>query len=113
MKRDPDELNLRDAFRPIPDACRDALMDAARSVREEEKMKRFTFRTVLIVALDTSHPAGGGTTAAAGGPQQNPWPGGFLWRQLWHEGAQGCPGDHAAYRKAGKQNPGRHHLYTP
>ena len=51
MKRSMDELNLRNAFRPMPDACRAALMDAARSVREEEKMKRFTFRTVLIVAL--------------------------------------------------------------
>ena len=51
MKRFMDDVNLRNAFRPMPDACYDALMDAARSVREEEKMKRFTFRTVLIVAL--------------------------------------------------------------
>ena len=51
MKRNMDELNLRDAFRPMPDACRTALMDAARSVREEEKMKRTAFRYVLIVVM--------------------------------------------------------------
>ncbi|MBQ7519498.1 MAG: hypothetical protein IJU12_04195 [Clostridia bacterium] len=51
MKRIMDDVNLRNAFRPMPDACYDALMDAARSVREEEKMKRTAFRTVLIVAL--------------------------------------------------------------
>ena len=51
MKRFMDDVNLRNAFRPMPDACYDALMDAARSVREEEKMKRTAFRTVLIVAL--------------------------------------------------------------
>lgn len=51
MKRNMDDLNLRNAFRPMPEACRDALMEAARSVREEEKMKRVTFRTTLIAAL--------------------------------------------------------------
>lgn len=51
MKRDMENLNLRDAFPPMPEACRTALMDAARSVKEEEKMKRTAFRTVLIVAM--------------------------------------------------------------
>lgn len=51
MKRDMKNLNLRDAFPPMPEACRAALMDTARSVKEEEKMKRAALRTVLIVAL--------------------------------------------------------------
>ena len=51
MKRDMDELNMRDAFQPMPEPCRDALMRAARSVKEEEKpVKRVTFRAVLIAA---------------------------------------------------------------
>lgn len=40
MKRDMDNLNLRDAFGPVPDACHDALMKAARSVKEEEPVKK-------------------------------------------------------------------------
>lgn len=51
MKRDMEHLDLQEAFRPMPEDCRDALMRAARSVREEEKMKRATLRTVLIAAL--------------------------------------------------------------
>ncbi len=51
MKREMEELNLRDAFRPMPESCRNALMRAARSVKEEEKpVKRVTFRAVLIAA---------------------------------------------------------------
>ena len=51
MKRNMDALNLREAFQPMPEPCRDALMRAARSVKEEEKpMKRVTFRAVLIAA---------------------------------------------------------------
>lgn len=50
MKSDMEALNLRNAFGPMPEACRDALMTAARSVREEEPVKRFTARTVLIAA---------------------------------------------------------------
>jgi len=49
MKRD--DFDLRNAFSPEPEACRAALMDAARSVREDEPMKRYTIRTVLIAAL--------------------------------------------------------------
>ena len=50
MKRDMDNLNLRDAFRPMPEETRDALMSAARSVKEDEPVKKAAFRTVLIVA---------------------------------------------------------------
>lgn len=48
--RNMDDLNLKDAFAPMPDPCHDALMNAARSVKEEKDMKRATFRVVLIVA---------------------------------------------------------------
>ncbi len=48
MKRDMDNPNLRDAFRPMPEATRDALMTAARSVKEEEPVKRTAIRTVCI-----------------------------------------------------------------
>ena len=50
MKRDMDNLNLRDAFTPMPEETRDALMSAARSVKEDEPVKKFTFRTALIAA---------------------------------------------------------------
>ena len=51
MKRDMDILDLRAAFRPEPEACHAALMNAARSVKEEKEMKRASFRVVLIAAL--------------------------------------------------------------
>ena len=50
MKRDMDNLNLRDAFRPMPEETRNALMNAARSVKEDEPVKKATFRTILIAA---------------------------------------------------------------
>ena len=50
MKRDMENLNLRDTFKATPDKCRDALMTAARSVREEEPVRRISFRAVLIAA---------------------------------------------------------------
>ena len=50
MKRDMENLNLRDTFKATPDKCRDALMTAARSVREEEPVRRITVRAVLITA---------------------------------------------------------------
>ena len=50
MKRDFDNLNLQDAFPSMPDECRNALMTAARSVKEEEPVKRITVRTRLIAA---------------------------------------------------------------
>jgi hypothetical protein len=46
--RNFDYLNLKDAFAPMPDGCHDALMDAARSVKEEKEMKRASFRVALI-----------------------------------------------------------------
>ena len=51
MKRDFENLNLRDAFRAEPDFCHAALMDAARSVKEEKAMKKASFRVVLIAAM--------------------------------------------------------------
>lgn len=51
MKRDFENLNLRDAFRAEPDFCHAALMDAARSVKEEKEMKKASFRVVLIAAM--------------------------------------------------------------
>jgi len=51
MKRDWDNLNLRGAFRDEPEDCHQALMDAARSVKEEKEMKKASFRVVLIAAL--------------------------------------------------------------
>lgn len=51
MKRNANELNLRDAFAPEPDFCHAALMDAARSVKEEQQVRKASFRAVLIAAL--------------------------------------------------------------
>ena len=51
MKTNMDDLDLREAFQPMPETCRDALMRAARSVKEEKSMKRNIARTVLIAAL--------------------------------------------------------------
>jgi hypothetical protein len=45
------KLDLRPAFPPMPDACRDALLNAVSSVKEEEPMKRFSFRVIVIAAL--------------------------------------------------------------
>ena len=52
MKRDPDELNLRDAFGAMPAEMHDALMRTARSVKEEEPVKkRISAALVLAIAL--------------------------------------------------------------
>jgi len=51
MTRKMDDLDLRSAFRPIPDSCRDALLHAARSVKEEKEVKRASFRAVIIAAI--------------------------------------------------------------
>lgn len=48
MKRNMDSMNLRSAFEPMPDGCYNALMKAARSVKEEKPVKRTVFRTVVI-----------------------------------------------------------------
>ena len=52
-KREMDNLNLQNAFPEMPQDCRDALLRAARSVKEEKNVKyvRFTFKTALIAAL--------------------------------------------------------------
>ena len=50
MKRNENELNLRNAFPEMPESCYSALMDAAGSVQEEEKVKKFTIRTAMIAA---------------------------------------------------------------
>lgn len=51
MKRDWNEPDLRKAFASIPEECRHALMDAARSVKEEKQVKRAPFLAVLIAAI--------------------------------------------------------------
>lgn len=48
MKQDMDKLNLRNAFGEEPPSCHDALMAAARSVKEEKNMKKAS--AVLIAA---------------------------------------------------------------
>lgn len=49
--RNMDDLNLKDAFSPMPGTCRDALMNAVRSVEEDNPMKRATYRVALIAAV--------------------------------------------------------------
>lgn len=51
MKREFDALHFDKASLPMPKDCYDALMDAANSVKEEEPVKRASFRTVLIAAI--------------------------------------------------------------
>ena len=52
MKRDMEHLNLQDAFRPMPEETRDALMNAACSVKEEEIVKKkLTFSFVSVIAI--------------------------------------------------------------
>ena len=51
MKSDMEQLNLREAFSQEPVSCHEALMQAARSVKEDKPVKKYTFRAVLIAAL--------------------------------------------------------------
>ena len=51
MKREQIAWKLRDAFPQEPQACHDALMHAACSVREEKKMKRISWRMALLAVL--------------------------------------------------------------
>lgn len=51
MKRNVDEMNLRNAFRSEPEECHAALMRAARSVEEEPKVKKVTLRAALMAAV--------------------------------------------------------------
>lgn len=48
MKR---EWDLKNAFAPQPESCREALLNAARSVKEEETVKRISYRAVWIAAI--------------------------------------------------------------
>ena len=43
-------INLRDAFSPTPDMCRDAVLHAVSAYREERRMKK-TYVTILAAAL--------------------------------------------------------------
>lgn len=47
------DFDLRAAFPAMPDGCRAALMDAARSVKEEEPMKRKYPVAILVAAILT------------------------------------------------------------
>ena len=48
MKRDMDSINLRGAFAPMPEETRNALMNTARSVKEEEPVRRAAISTLCI-----------------------------------------------------------------
>ena len=45
------DLHLRDAFPPMPDNCRSALMDAARSAKEAAPPKRRSPLAILVAAI--------------------------------------------------------------
>lgn len=51
MMRDDHMPDLRTAFPAMPEDCHAALMNVARSVKEEEPVKKASFRAVLIVAM--------------------------------------------------------------
>lgn len=48
---DMEHLDLKEAFSPTPQQCRDALAHTVRSVGEEKTMKRMSFRVALIAAI--------------------------------------------------------------
>ena len=50
MKRDMKDINLQNAFWPMTEECHDRLTTALSGLREEQPVKRFTARTVLIAA---------------------------------------------------------------
>lgn len=84
MKIDFDNLDLRNAFREEPERCHQALMNAARSVQEEEKtMKRTPIRTLLIAAVVVLSML---TTAFAAGEI-------FGWTDFLGEGGAQLPQD--------------------
>ena len=51
MKRDMDRPNLRAAFQPMPETCHDALMKAARSVKEEQSVKKRIPAALVLSAV--------------------------------------------------------------
>lgn len=51
MKRDWNHLDLSTVFHPMPQACSQALMEAARSAVQEKRQKRLSYRIGLAAAL--------------------------------------------------------------
>lgn len=51
MKRDEKELNLRNALPGMPEACKEAFSCAVRSVKEEKKKMKKSFRVLVIAAV--------------------------------------------------------------
>lgn len=51
MKRIQDDLDLRSAFSPVPEDVKNMLVRTANSVEEEEKVKKYTWKAVLIAAV--------------------------------------------------------------
>ena len=50
MKHDPNPLKLENLFPPEPESWHRAMMQAARSVREDEPVKKTSFRVICIAA---------------------------------------------------------------
>ena len=51
MKRDMENINLRDAFKLEPEGCHTALMNAARSAQAQPNRKRAPLRAAWIIAV--------------------------------------------------------------
>ena len=51
MKRELDQMNLRNAFGGMPAEMHDALMRTARSVKEEEPMKKRISATLILAIV--------------------------------------------------------------
>lgn len=68
MKRELNDLHLDKAALPMPKDCYDTLMNAARSVKEEEPVKKASFHAALIAAIIIV-----ATTAVAFAAQQLGW----------------------------------------
>ena len=51
MRRSQDDLNLRNAFPPVPESLEKSLLQSASSVQEGPAPKKFTAKTLLIAAL--------------------------------------------------------------
>ena len=49
-KHNEDFPAMRETFPAMPEACRDALMDAARSAKEEKEMKHRSLRVAVLAA---------------------------------------------------------------
>lgn len=51
MKRIQDDLDLRNAFSPAPEDVKDMLIRTANSVKEEEKVRKYSWGAVLLAAV--------------------------------------------------------------